>query len=322
MCARLISTLAATIVLFFNFVSPGESRPVDGPLQEHLNLVELEGRGWLPEPSQKLLGVILCVHGFGLNASSYEEFAERVTGRGFAVFALDARGFGHWRTKNKHPKLDLEQTVVDTEGLLSRLKHEFPGLPVFLLGESMGGAIALTTAARCPDQLDGVIASVPAADRFGQKASILPIATRLLFAPDKEFDVSRKVVEKAVSSEQLRHRWKSEPQNRLHLSAKELLQFQSFMNNATKLAPKIAHTPVLIVQGCRDDLVKPKATVRLYNSIPCKDKKLLLVGEAEHLIFQKGRLSQMSFDMILAWLRNHSGPQTEQVLKTSRIIPD
>lgn len=304
---RLFLCLLVLLVLHAASAERSNASPADTLRRKHFVLTELEGNGWIPENNQKLQGIIVCIHGFGLNANSYETFAQSMIKEGIAVFAIDARGFGHWKTRNKHPKLDLELTVSDTRVLLKRLRKEFPGVPIFLLGESMGGAVALTTTAKHPATVDGVIASVPAAERFDKKKSILTVGTRLLFAPEKEFDVSGKVVGKAVSNEQLRRLWLTDSQNRLHISAKELLQFQSFMANATRLSANIDKTPVLIVQGCRDSLVKPKATVRLYNSIPCKDKKLLMVGEAEHLIFQKGGFSKLTFDMVLAWLRNHAG---------------
>ncbi|MBX9668604.1 MAG: lysophospholipase [Candidatus Obscuribacterales bacterium] len=295
------------ILLLFLFCTESKARPSFETVCQDLHLAELEGRGWLPQSgSRKLRGVILCLHGFGLNAGSYQNFGERIVKHGFAAFALDARGFGHWRTKNKSPRLDMELTVADTKTILEQLHKEFPNLPVFLLGESMGGAVALTTAAKYPHLVDGVVASVPAAERFDQRRSVISVGLRLLFVPDKEFDVSKKVIDKALSNEELRRLWLTEPQNRLHLSASELLEFQRFMNRSTKLACNIRTTPVLIIQGCRDNLVKPKATVGLYNNIPATDKKLLLVGQAEHLIFQKGLLNQQTMDMVLAWLRTHA----------------
>ncbi len=303
---RPLAALLLVLVFLIGHASPSFARTADSTLRDHLHLAELEGEGWVPDAQQKLKGIIVCTHGFALNANSYANYAERVSKEGFAVFALDARGFGKWRVKNKDAKLDLNLTVSDTMKLLEYLKKEFPRVPIFLLGESMGGAVALTTAAKYEGRLDGVIASVPAARRFDQKKSIFTVGARLLFAPDKEFDVSRNLVSKALSCEQLQEKWISDPQNRLHLSAKELLQFQTFMNNATKLSANITRAPVLIIQGCGDTLVRPDATIKLYNSIADKDKQLLLVGEAEHLIFQKGLMSRLTFDMVLAWLRNHA----------------
>ncbi len=48
---------------------------------------------WLPS-SEKPKAVILCVHGLGLHNGTYADFGKRMAGLGYAVYAIDVRGFG------------------------------------------------------------------------------------------------------------------------------------------------------------------------------------------------------------------------------------
>lgn len=263
----------------------------------------LPGRGWIA-PSVKTQGVILAIHGLSLNSGSYESFGNEMALRGLPTFAIDVRGFGKWNQNGTHTNLDLTNTVQDVHKAILSIKQHFAGAPVFLVGESMGGAVAITAAAQKPDFIAGVIASVPSGERFEEKKVKLKVGTKYLLNPKQQLDVTSQVVNKSVSNEEIRRLWLDDPLNRLHLSAKELLQFQKFMDSGIKHARLLDKVPVLIVQGCRDNLVKPQGTIALYNQVATQDKHLILIGHAEHLVFQKGQFSRPSIDMVVGWMNS------------------
>ena len=86
---------------------------------------------------------------------------------GIAAYAIDLRGFGESQEESEHSELDFDGCLVDIKAMLEKIRKIHPGLPVIILGESMGGAIALRATALYPDLVDGLISSVPARDRFG-----------------------------------------------------------------------------------------------------------------------------------------------------------
>jgi len=288
------------------FKTPALASDQAAQWSESVALLDSDSPGafWLPSNEVPLKGTLLCLHGFGLNASSYEALGKAMAARGYAVFAPDIRGFGYWRATGIHPKLDLKLAVDDVCKIVRALKAVHPELPLYILGESMGGAIGLTAVSVRPQGIAGLIAVVPAAQRFRQKKASASVALRYLKDADKEFSVEQKLVARAVSDEQLRRMWLADARNRLHVSPRELLQFQRFMNAAMEHVKQIRNTPVLIVQGCRDNLVRPDATIRLYNNVPNQDKHLLMVGQAEHLIFQKGQFTNQTFEMLMGWLKH------------------
>jgi alpha-beta hydrolase superfamily lysophospholipase len=85
----------------------------------------------------------LVVHGMGEHGGRYAEFAHSMAGFGYASFVLDQRGHGNSEGRRGHAtRFDALLQDVD------RFRREVSGLidldcPVFLLGHSLGGLVAL-----------------------------------------------------------------------------------------------------------------------------------------------------------------------------------
>jgi acylglycerol lipase len=259
---------------------------------------------WL-SPNPK--AIILCIHGLGLHNGSFAPFGRQMRTRGYDVYAMDVRGFGSWTKAKGEERVDFEQCVEDVRTALNAIHEANPRLPIFLLGESMGGAIALHAAAKYPELLSGVISSVPAGDRQNEKAMDLKIAFNFLFDRDKNLDIGDDLAKRVTEKEQLRQRWEHDPRARLSVSARELVHFDFFMKQNEKIAADVK-TPTLITQGARGALVKPTSTIELYNKLGATDKDLLVIGQAEHLIFEVGQFSDLLLNGLSAWLDAHLTP--------------
>ncbi|MEV6561831.1 alpha/beta hydrolase [Nocardia sp. NPDC051756] len=94
---------------------------------------------WLPA-DRAPIGVVQIAHGMGEYAARYGHLAEKLAGRGYAVYADDHRGHGHSITGQPGElgsdgwNLLVEDLVTLTK--LLRAKHS--GLPVVLFGHSLG----------------------------------------------------------------------------------------------------------------------------------------------------------------------------------------
>ncbi|MBY0356403.1 MAG: lysophospholipase [Candidatus Obscuribacterales bacterium] len=248
---------------------------------------------------------ILCVHGLGLHNGTYKEFGERMSKLGYAVYAVDVRGFGSFKGASDRRKVDFDGCLEDVHKTLKVIHKVHPKLPVFILGESMGGAIALRETAMYPELVDGLVSSVPAGSRFKQNQTALKVGLKLLTNPDKEFDIGSSVVAQATDKPELKEAWSKDPLARMQLSPKELVQFQSFMNENQQSAKNIKNTPVLMVQGCKDKLVKRKGTLAIFNALACQDKEMILIQNAEHLIFEEGQFDDHVINTLNDWLIAH-----------------
>lgn len=260
---------------------------------------------WLPQDSP-IESVILCVHGLGLHNGTYEPFGKEMIKRQYAIYAIDVRGFGSWARAEGRKKVDFDSCLEDVRKTLKVIKRAHKDLPVFLLGESMGGAIALRVTALYPELVDGLVSSVPAADRFKQTKTKLKVMFHFLKRPTKPINVGEGVVRQATKKQELQEAWLSDPLSRFKLTARELYQFDKFMSGNHEFARKIVDKPVLMVQGSRDKLVKPEGTMEVYNNLGTKDKKFVLVSGAEHLIFEENQFSKQELDILDNWIRSHT----------------
>jgi alpha-beta hydrolase superfamily lysophospholipase/thiol-disulfide isomerase/thioredoxin len=253
---------------------------------------------------------LLCIHGLGLYSGAYQNFGMRMAKHGIITYAIDVRGFGSWMKAQGHQEVDFPGCLEDVKVALKAIHSANPGLPVFLLGESMGGAIALRATSMYPDLVDGLISSVPAGERFKQKKTDLKVALELLTGPNKQHNVGKSVVQQATQDEKLRQDWANNPLDRMNLSAKELVQFQKFMNENHDAAKEISKTPVLFVQGSEDRLVKPEGTWDLFNE-QATELKTFLAVPSEHLIFEEQQDHSTKFDervaqLVTAWIFAHT----------------
>lgn len=259
---------------------------------------------WMDE-NTPAKAVVLCVHGLGLHNGTYESFGQALSKHGFAVYAIDVRGFGSWMEAQGRQRVDFDACMEDVKKTLKVIRRANKGLPVFILGESMGGAIAMRATALYPELIDGLISSVPAADRYGQTKATLQVALHLLKDPNKPFNMGEDVVNQATEKEELRKAWLNNPLSKMNLTPKELIQFDTFMKGNKKIAVNIKDRPVLIVQGSNDKLVRPEGTIDLFKRLTTKDKKIVLIPDAEHLIFEEAQFKQKDIDTVVSWIQSH-----------------
>lgn len=165
----LAAALAAALLACAPKIAPPGPGPATPALQGDAFVtadgLRLPVRRWLPAGEVK--AVIIGLHGFNDYAKAFDR-APGVAGtgpelaqRGMAVFAYDQRGFG--RAPNPGVWAGGEALVGDFHDFALVLRAAYPGLPLYAMGESMGGAVIMKTlAAACRPPVDGVILAAPA----------------------------------------------------------------------------------------------------------------------------------------------------------------
>ena len=120
----------------------------------------LPGRLWMPDRGAPR-AVIIALHGFNDYSRFFDAAATFLAARGITSYAFDQRGFGAAPGRGLWAGTDALVDDLRTAAALARARH--PGVPLYLLGASMGGAVIMIAMASEPaPDVDGVILSAPA----------------------------------------------------------------------------------------------------------------------------------------------------------------
>jgi alpha-beta hydrolase superfamily lysophospholipase len=125
---------------------------------EGVRNVRLQLRAW-EVPAARC--AMLVVHGHGEHSGRYEAFAEDMAGDGCSVYAFDLRGHGRSEGRRGHARSfdtllqDVDRFRHTVEGLVE------PGTPLFLLGQSLGGLVALRYVQELQPPVRGVVLVAP-----------------------------------------------------------------------------------------------------------------------------------------------------------------
>ncbi len=229
--------------------------------KEHFHTVDaidLTYRKWLPKGEPD--AVIIALHGMNDYSHSFEGTGKFFSKHGVAVYAYDQRGFGGspnagvWGGEKNFTR-DLRNYVV-------AIKQRHPDTPVYVLGESMGGAIAITALSE-PDfpKVDGIILSAPAV--WG--AETIPALYRgtLWLAahtiPYKRFSGNAlKII--ASNNYPMLRALSSDPLVIKGTRVDAVYGVVHLMDSAYEKIPQL-HTPTLLLYGAHDQVI-PKEPVK------------------------------------------------------------
>lgn len=120
---------------------------------------QLPVRSWLPEGRPKAL--VVALHGFNDYSNAFEGPGQYLRQQGIAIFAYDQRGFG--ATQSHGIWAGERNLISDVRQMVRALRHTYPGIPLYLLGESMGGAVVITAvSSKDFPSVEGIVLSAPA----------------------------------------------------------------------------------------------------------------------------------------------------------------
>jgi acylglycerol lipase len=111
--------------------------------------------------------VVLALHGYTDSRDGWQMFSSVLNAEGITVYAPDQSGFGATVNRGAWPGTDT--LVNEARDMAVQLRSQYPDTKLYVMGESMGGAIAiLLGASPNPPPVDGYILSAPAV--WGGKA--------------------------------------------------------------------------------------------------------------------------------------------------------
>jgi acylglycerol lipase len=270
---------------------------------------ELEGVGglrlftqaWLPEGEPS--AVVVLAHGAGEHSGRYAHVAERFTGEGLALHALDHRG--HGRSEGRRAYIDrIANAVADLEQVVGLSRERHPAAPLFLFGHSVGGCLAIDYALRHQERLDGLLLSAPVA-----ALEVAAAATRLVgkllstlaphvgvFGVDPELVSRDPEVVRAYAEDPLVHHGK--------LPARTVGELATAVEGFPARVPELT-LPLLVMHGTGDRIVPIAASLMVHDGALSEDKRLELYDGLYHEILNEPE-QQLVMDDALGWIHAHA----------------
>ncbi|MBF0393581.1 MAG: alpha/beta hydrolase [Alphaproteobacteria bacterium] len=263
-------------------------------------------REWRPQgPPQ---AVVVALHGFNDYSNSYDTVGPFLSSRGLAVYAYDQRGFG----RGPHPGYwPGGRALADDVAQVARLAAtRHPGLPVYLLGESMGAAvIILAMTGERPPPVAGVILSAPAVwgrstMNVFQRAGLWVAANTL---PGMKLSGRGLDIRPSDNIEMLRALSK-DPLVIKETRVDAIAGLVDLMDEALASAGRLA-VPALVLYGEKDEVVPPAPTWRMMRSLPgpAAGQRLALYPEGFHMLMRDLQADVVLQD-IATWIANPAAP--------------
>ena len=271
--------------------------------------VELSYCTWRFDEASDPTALVLVLHGIGYHAAPYVIVAEGLGLPGAVYSALDFRGHGG----SGGPKGALpptERMVSDIEEWVDQLKKEAPAVPIFMIGESMGGPYAALYASKNPGALTGLVLVAPAV--LSSLRQVLHVDTlravgRLLRSPrSPSFGLlgSRLAAASKESSFVLARI--EDPSAMQKVTAAYLMRIGIAIAELMLGKAGRIDSPTLIVQGERDTIVSPLGSRLLYKMLNVADKKLTIFPDGFHTLIWDSTAPEV-FAFIEGWMSERLG---------------
>jgi alpha-beta hydrolase superfamily lysophospholipase len=240
---------------------------------------------WLPQGRPR--AVVVALHGFNDYRAAFEEPAKALAAQGIATLAYDQRGFGGSADRGYWPG---EAALADD--LISALdlaKARYPDLPLYLLGESMGGAVAMVTMSRTDaPAVDGVILSAPAV--WGRASMSLLQQGALWLAshtlPGMTLTGRGLDIQASDNIEMLR-RLSRDPMVIKETRIDAIHGLCDLMDDASAAAPRLFRR-VMMLYGERDQVVPAAPSLAVMSALPARPVPpvLALYGDGYHMLLR------------------------------------
>ncbi|MSP49873.1 MAG: alpha/beta fold hydrolase [Alphaproteobacteria bacterium] len=263
---------------------------------------------WRPASGRPWAAAV-ALHGFNDYRMAFSEVGSELAERGVAVYAYDQRGFGqapgrgYWHGS--------EAMIADYRTAVALVRARHPGLPVFAIGESMGGAVVLAAHAEAPrPEVDGVVLIAPAV--WG--ASTMPVwqtAPLWLFAhtiPWWPMSGAGLPITPSDNVAMLR-RLSVDPLIIRETRADAVYGLVRLMDEGLAGAAALAG-PALVLYGGADDIVPKAPTCRMIRSLPAPPAgawRIVLYPEGHHML-TRDLAGREPIDDIAAFLASLGGP--------------
>ena len=245
--------------------------------------------------------VILGIHGFGDYRNAWQEPAKIWADEGITTYAFDQRGFGSSPTRGRWA--GTPTMVQDIKAMVKLIGARHPGVPLYLAGESMGGALVLATAG--PDtEVEGLILVAPALRSRDTLGPLLTggmtfLAHAVPWFPSGPTSIDFQPTDNPDTIEKMR----KDPMILRNMRFDLGYGLLEAMDAAKEAAPAVAK-PYLMQHGLGDRLVPLTSVQSAIEIMPRRDDShLAFYREGFHMLLRDKKGAVVAKDVV-AWIND------------------
>lgn len=251
------------------------------------------GRTW--QGSEEPRRVVVIAHGYGEHVGRYERLADALVRDDAAVYAVDH--VGHGKSEGERVLIsDFEDVVTDLHRLAETARDSHPGLPVVLLGHSMGGLIAARYLQRYGESLTALVLSSPVLGRW----EVVPRLLALEEIPDDPLDVSTLSRDPAVGEA-----YAADPLVWHGPFKRPTLEALERTLSAVNAGPGMGALPTLWIHGEADQLVPLDGTREGIERLRSPALREQIYPGARHELFNETNRDEVT-RAVLAFIAEHA----------------
>lgn len=224
-------------------------------------------RRWLPARGAPR-AVIVALHGFNDYANAFAMPAPFWAERGIATYAYDQRGFGG--APNRGYWAGTATLTDDLRDAVRAVRRRYPKTPLFVLGVSMGGAVAMAALADRPiPGIAGVVLVAPAVwgrahMNVFERAALWTFSNTVpwlhLTGEGLEIRPSDNIAMLRALSR--------DPKVIKETRVDAIKGLVDLMDSAFAAAPRLGPVPAFVAYGQRDEIVPPEPTTEVMRRLP------------------------------------------------------
>lgn len=270
---------------------------------------------WEPLDGQEPRAVILALHGVNDSRAAFRLAASWWAERGIETWAYDGRGFGGAPGKGIWPGEDL--MVRDLRTAVALIRARYPDTPLFVAGESMGGAVTISAfGSDDPPPADGIVLLAPAVWGWSSQSLLNQVSLRAAagFFGDRTASPPEWLARDRLASDNMIELFRTgrDPASVISTRFDALYGLVELMESASVKLARV-ETPTLLLYGAYDNLVPNGATqAALRRAGPRPDLRVGVYPDGWHLLNRDLQAETVYAD-VEAWLRDPDAPLTSGV---------
>ena len=240
-------------------------------------------KSWIPDTPPK--AVVHIIHGYAEHIDRYTNVIKELVPAGYAVFGNDHRG--HGRSQGKRGHVMSFQEFIDDEKQFHRevIHAQYPGIPYFVLGHSMGSLIALNYIEQNSEEIRGLILSGTGSQPGTDIPKFLVKLTKILSGILPSIHVKSPLPPEFISRDkEVVKAYVDDPLVYNVITPRLAYEMNRFVVIGAQNAVKIK-IPVLIQLGSKDTAFSGQK--ELFEMIGSKDKTYKLYEGLKHEVYNE-----------------------------------